>query len=183
MTDNDQHILKSIGFLAMNYPNIDLNDGNLQAYLTILRDLPGGDVQRAVEYLAGQPRPFFPSAGEIRSAVFDLQEQAQDVPTAYEAWQQVKAYYQGRSVDWHPLTASAFDTLGGHAAFGQSNISDEPSWRARFISAYDVLLKREQDNVRMLPQVKDHVARLRAENVDREIKRLFSGMSDPDVLE
>jgi hypothetical protein len=171
-TENDKQIAKTLGYLAMLYPSFKLEKPIIDAYLTILRDLPANQVQQAAEHLGTQARAFFPSAGEIRQAVFELHEAAEEIPSSYEAWGQVKGTVPG----YHPLTKKALDSLGGQRAWGQSNIDDEMSWRARFISAYEVLLRRERDQQRMLPGVRDYVEQLKAGKVNDEITKLLTGM-------
>ncbi len=171
-SDNEQAIIKTLGYLAMLFPNFELSEPVVAAYLTILGDLPAEMVQRAAQQLGTEKRAFFPAAGEIRQAAFDLEETAEDIPSAYEAWGQVKGTIPG----CHPLTSQAMKALGGWNAWGQSDISDEMSWRARFIGAYETLLKRERDQQRMLPGVRDYVAKLKEGKVQDEITKLLSGM-------
>ena len=171
-SDNDKHIAKTLGYLAMLYPNFQLAKPTIDAYLTILSDLPAEMVQPAAQQLGTEKRAYFPSAGEIRQAAFDLQETAEEIPSAYEAWGQIKGTYPG----YHALTKRALDTLGGNEAWGNSLVTEEMSWRARFIAAYETLLKRERDQQRMLPGVRDYVAQLKEGKVNDEITKLLTGM-------
>jgi len=169
-SDNDRQISKTLGYLAMLFPAFKLEKPIIDAYLTILRDLPAESVQLAAQQLGTEKRAFFPAAGEIRQAVFDLRETAEEIPSAYEAWGQIKGTVPG----YHPLTKKALDALGGNKAWGNSLVTEEMSWRARFIAAYEVLLNRERESIRMLPDVREHVDQLKAGKVDDEIKRLLA---------
>ncbi len=182
-TDSEQHIIKVLGFLSMLYPRFELTDPTIAAYIRILKDLPPELVERAAEDL-GANSTFFPAAAEIRRAAFDLIEQSQGIPTAIEAWGQVKAVYDDvRQDKMHPLTIEAINSLGGIRAYGQANIDAEASWRARFIQSYDILSKRKRRDLDMLPGVRQFADKLAAGKVDGEIKELTAKLTtngEPD---
>lgn len=135
----------------------------------VLKDLPVESVVRACHELASCGREFYPPAGVIRQTAFDLEEVIEEVPSALEAWGQVKGSIPG----CHELTDKAMKALGGWHAWGQSKIDDEPSWRARFIQAYEIMQQRERDNRRRLPKVAGYIEQRKAEMVDQEIKKLL----------
>ena len=168
-SNKDERIIDALMVLSGEFPNVTLSEANYKAYLLVLKDLPVELVELACQQLAGANREFYPPAGVIRQAAFDLEEVADETPSALEAWGQVKGSIPG----CHELTDKAMKSLGGWRAWGQSNIDDEPSWRARFIQAYEILQKREQEEKRRLPQVAGYIKARKAELVDQEIKKLL----------
>ena len=172
-----KEVTKSLMYLAALYPRFVLTDPTIKAYHSILEDLSPELINKAVEDL-GANSTFFPAAAEIRRAAFDLIDQAQGLPSASEAWGQVKGVYADVKQDkMHPLTIEAINSLGGIHAYGQANIDAEASWRARFVQAYDVIAKRKRRNMDMLPSVRQFADKLAAGKVDGEIKELASKLT------
>ena len=143
------------------------------AYHLILGDLDATALMRVAVHL-GSTQTFFPAAGEIRRAYFNLQEIAQGIPSADEAWSEVKGLFaQGfsrynppRPDDLsHPRIYKALEGIGGWLAF--CNSSNDAADRARFIQAYETHTKREREEVRMLPQVRELVAQMTLEGPHR----------------
>lgn len=151
---------KTLVFLAALYPKFDLTEATIKAYTVILGDLPGDVLQAAAQDI-GSRSTFFPAAAEIRTAAMDLMQQAQEIPSPYEAWQQVKSQFAGRRLEMHPLAEQAINSLGGLRAFGNSQESQEASWRARFVDAYEILVRRQERDRAMLPAVAGQVERLK----------------------
>jgi len=172
MDSNEDRIIDAIAILSAEFPNITLTQANYKAYLLVLGDLPAELVELACQELATSGREFFPPAGVIRQTAFNIEEAVDEIPSALEAWGAVKGQpyegsYEGDLID------RAMKTLGGWRAWGNSNIDDEPSWRARFIQAYEILAQRERDERRRLPKVAGYIEQKKAEKVDNEIKRLL----------
>jgi hypothetical protein len=157
--DAEKRVTRALSFLAALYPNFKLTSATIKAYTKILGDLDGALLEAAAAD-AGSRSTFFPSAAELRRAAFDLVEQAQEAPSAYEAWQQVQSQFRGRCLELHPMARKAIDSLGGLRAFGQSQLEEEPSWRARFIQAYDILAARERRQREHLPEIATYVKQL-----------------------
>lgn len=99
---------------------------------------------------------WFPSVADIRTQAASIVNRADDTPDAFTAWQQIKTALRGGQAP-HPMAQKAIDTLGGLREFGQSDLSDEPSWRARFIQAYQTFQQRHVEDTMMLPAVKDYI--------------------------
>ena len=155
-------------FLAALYPRYELPASTIRAYATIFEDIPT-DLLRQAAIHVGSRNTFFPSAAELRAAVFELSEKAHGLPAAGEAWAEVcrqfslgfSRYKPPTDDDWsHPLVKSALDAIGGWRYLCDSeNFAAD---RARFLQIYDTLVHRAQDDTRMLPQVRATVEQLAA---------------------
>ena len=157
--DSRTGVAEVLAFLAALYPQFKLTRATIHAYEEVLGDIPPELLKAAARHV-GSRSAFFPAAAELRQAVFELGIINRGVPTGYEAWQQVKGQFNGRRPALHPLARRALERLGGLEAFGQSALRDEPSWRARFLEAYEQLLEQEEVARRMLPQVRAMVEML-----------------------
>lgn len=149
-------VARILGGLAVLYPRYTLTEATITAYHRILEDLPVELLDAAAAHL-GAESTFFPAAAELRKAAFALLEQAQAVPSAWDAWEEVMKSFgpcgRYRAPQWrHPLIGRAVDAIGGYVALCDS--TNTPADRARFIQAYEALLRRAQDELRMLPRVR-----------------------------
>jgi hypothetical protein len=161
-TEQDQAIIKVLAFLGALYPKFELTQPTIKAYLTILRDIPLELLEKAALDL-GSRATFFPSAAELRQAAFDLQDGANGVPSAGEAWGQVCAVWRGRNKEELPaIIHRAVEAMGGWRQLGLSE--NQMADRAHFLKVYEVLLERQRSDMRMLPQVQNYVAQLAAGN-------------------
>ena len=108
--------------------------------------------------------PWWPKVSELRASAFDLVTNELGLPTAYEAWGNVKKNLS-RAPDrrkWlHPLVKEVIDSCGGMQAFGFSPTEQEMAWRSRFVQAYEIMIKRNRAKQEMLPEVKALADRLR----------------------
>lgn len=108
---------------------------------------------------------WWPKPSELRERAHALQRRVSGELSALEAWGIVKASYRaGGMLAWEAapeVVRRALDCLGGRQAFGQSELDDEPSWRARYVEAYNTLLKREREDREQHPLVRAVADRLR----------------------
>lgn len=138
----------------------------VQAYTAILGDLDADRLAQTAYHLASI-NTFFPSAAELRAAYFSMEERATGVPTADEAWNEVKRlFHRGYSryrappseVFSHPLVQKAMEGIGGWLAL--CNSENDAADRARFLQAYDIHMRREREMSRMLPAVRETIEQL-----------------------
>ena len=137
-----------------------------RVYHLILGDLDADLLLKAALGLVGTAT-FYPSAGELRRAYFDLVDSAAGIPDAYQAWAEVKALFRrgfsrmrpptAESVS-HPRVLDALEGIGGWRALcvSENDMAD----RARYVQAYEAYTKREQYTERMLPGVMETAKRL-----------------------
>lgn len=150
-----------------------------KAYHLILGDLDVGDLKRAAAHIVTNAT-FFPSAGELRRAYFDLRDTAQGVPSAQDAWKEITSalhrgfsrYNPPRATDFsHSRVFKALEGIGGWLVFCDSeNIMSD---RARFIESYNAYTSRDQEIERMLPAVREMIQELADKMGDT--KRLGAG--------
>ena len=153
----------------------------VQAYHMILGDLDMDRLTGAATHVMAQGT-FFPSAGELRQAYFNLEERAAGVPTADEAWAEVKRlFHRGYSryrpptseTVSHPRVWKALEGIGGWRTF--CNSDNDAADRARFLQAYETHTNRDRELSRMLPGVRQVIEEL----AGRYRQALGSGNGEP----
>jgi len=162
-------IAKMISVIAAATPSFKLGRGveaktrlkeMIHAYHLLLGDLDTGRLTDAAMHVISQG-VFFPSAGELRQAYFNLEERASGIPTADEAWAEVKSlFHRGYSryrpptheTFSHPRVEKALQGIGGWRVLCSSD--NDAADRARFLQAYEVHTKRDRELSRMLPGVR-----------------------------
>jgi len=165
-------VAKVVGTLLEMFPAFKLKLDKearkemFKAYHLVLEDLDATELMRVAVHL-GSTQTFFPAAGEIRRAYFNLRERAEGVPSGDEAWAEVKGmFWQGfsranaPSIDdfSHPRIHKALAGIGGWHAF--CNSTNDMSDRARFLEAYQTHTQRDREEIRMLPQVRRLVSKM-----------------------
>lgn len=155
-----QEIEIIIAKLSAAFPNWKVNAYTVQIYLEDLSDIDIETLEVAVKMCRTEPgRAFAPSTGEIRGAVGQLRGLASNTPSSYQAWQEFKGFVtrSNYAPEWsHPLVEKCAHLIGMRE-YGQSNVDDEPSWRARFIQCYEQLQERATKDDMMLPAVRGYL--------------------------
>lgn len=128
----------------------------MRIYAITLQDIDDKLLMAAtVNHLASEK--WFPAVADIRTSALSLVNRADNTPSAYEAWLQVKKAVRYRDCGLDPLAQRAIDYLGGLQDFGMSELADESSWRMRFIQAYEQLQKRQAEDAMMLPAIAGYI--------------------------
>jgi hypothetical protein len=150
-------ILQVLVVITAAFPNFHPKDETPEVYLQLLADIPADELKIAVVQCCTESgRAFAPSIGEIRGAVAELRRVTAGVPTKYEAWQEVTASFEHPERPWsHPLVKEAVDQIGW---WDMGHSENQAAERARFLDAYDRLLKREERRQTMLPAVREYIA-------------------------
>lgn len=150
--------------LTSAYPTFQTPAATIEVYYRALADLPAEIVEAAILDAVSKSK-FFPTIAEIRDAAARLALGTMTQPPALEAWGRVKDAVAlfGRD-GW----ARAEEYLGQPAAmaiyalswrgFCDSETDEEMSWRARFVELYEQYQRRELDQARMLPAVREMAA-------------------------
>ena len=165
-----KEVAKILTAFKVHWPNMaEPNDDTFTAFHDVLQDIDFETLNIAAKKVISEPRPFAPSAGEWRAVAFALMRP--EVPPALEAWGLLKKAVRdfdssgAAGLEWldykNSLAGKATRALGWYD-FWMSDVADEMSWRARFIECYNEYAKRETENSRDLPAVKD----FRAEKIN-----------------
>lgn len=169
-------IAKIIAVLADAYPSFrpGRTGGEVEAklksmarsYYWALSDLDAGRLMQAAHSLV-RTNTFFPSAAELARAYFDMADLAKGMPSAPEAWAEVKALFRrgfsryneptAESVS-HPRVWAALQGIGGWMALCDSE--NDAADRARYLQAYQTYTERDQELERMHPTTRKMIADL-----------------------
>lgn len=151
----------------------------------VLGDLEADVLGLAVKQLASSGREFFPPAGVVRQAAFDLMASATDRMTAGEAWKEVMdavryrmpAFVRGEASWSNPLVEQAFQAVGGWAYFRYSLEDAQMADRARFMDTFSQLQRRERLARRELPAIAEYRQLINetARQLDAERSQLPAG--------
>ena len=158
----DKHEIEiMIAKLSAAFPNWKVSPYTIQVYLEDLSDIDSETLDAAVKMCRTEPgRAFAPSTGEIRGAVGKLRGMSNNVPSSYEAWQEVGRQINinggeyGNPVWSHPLVEKAVRAIG----WRQLRMSeDQTADRARFIQCYEQLQDRAERENLLLPEVRGYI--------------------------
>lgn len=151
------HVVK---VMSIAFPNWKPTADTSEVYFKLLQDIDGEELKVAVLHcLSESGRAFAPSIGEIRGAVSELRRMSYNVPSSYEAWQEVlmqfaEAGYYNTPKFSHPLIAEAVRRMGWRQlCLSEDQIAD----RARFIQCYEQLTNRATKEDILLPEVRGYI--------------------------
>jgi hypothetical protein len=172
-----EEITEILIVLSASYPRFKLEKETVRAYVMFLEDLETKELKTAAKECATK-RDFFPSVHELRKTVIDIRRKASQVPTAFEAWNEVintgpekrltaqlveegyeeKGYkiVEENYIFRHPLVEKVARMLGWPSKF-PTNENSLMSDRAQFLKAYDQELQKMMDYELMLPEVREYI--------------------------
>jgi len=157
---NPNDILQIINVMLAAFPNFKPSELTPEVYMQTLGDIPTEELKAAVLHsMSESGRAFAPSIGEIRGAVSELRSYAANVPSSFQAWQEVLKQFSVagsyRVPEFsHPLIDRAVRALGWRElCMSENQIAD----RARFIQCYEQLLSRAQKDDMLLPDVRGYI--------------------------
>lgn len=168
-------LAKILATLAAAYPKYSVTPETTEVYHRLLGDLDGKLLEAAAAQCATQST-FFPSVAELRQAAAELHRKEQGIPTAYEAWAEVRRAGRGwireiveedgqmviikRQYVWsHPLVERVAVQLGWPDEFPGDNPGVD---RAHFFKAYESELNSYLSERTTLPAVKAFIDAQRA---------------------
>lgn len=134
-------------------------DAVIELYHKFLADIPVEILAVAIKHHIAT-KPWFPKINEIRDAATQLQ--IGDVPTAVEAWQEVQSEirrvgHRGAPEFSNKITERVVKGIGWTTlCMSETQMVD----RAHFIKAYDQRKQIAQDDVNMLPEVRELTKKL-----------------------
>lgn len=158
-------VLDLLEFLQGCYPKAEFSDGNVRAYMLMLRDLDFQAAKLAVTKLAATSK-WLPTIAEIREAA--LASSGDDVPSVDDAYEQAREYvrhgynpnpvtpgYEAvgapvsrREKSLHPLVRRAMEIVG----VDTMALTDEPMIAAaQFRQVYQRLAAAERERKQLPP--------------------------------
>ena len=158
---NQIEIAQIVAVIAAAYPNFKVSPQTIDVYYQTLQDISADELQAAVmQSISEAGRQFAPSVGEIRGAVLDIRKRVVNVPSSFQAWQEVQKQIRdnggdfGRPVWSNPIVEATVNALGWR---NLRMSEDQTADRARFLQAYDQLCDRASKEEIALPQVRGYI--------------------------
>jgi len=150
-----------VSVMSAAYPTWNPTELTNEVYFQSLHDLDPEELKMATMHCINEPgRKFAPSVGEIRGTVAELRAMTVNLPSAYEAWQEVITQLRdnggdfGKPVWSHPLVERAMKSIGWRELRLSENQTAD---RSRFIQCYEQLVDRVSREDIMLPEVRGYV--------------------------
>lgn len=156
----ETEVAQIVALISAAYPNFNPTEHTVEVYYQTLKDLPGEELKvAALTAIAEAGRKFAPSVGELRGAVGEIRKAVNNLPSSYEAWEQVhkqmvRVGSYGKPTFSHPLIMRVVETLGWRNLCASENAVAD---RARFVQAYEQLLMRAERDEIMLPEVRGYI--------------------------
>jgi hypothetical protein len=174
-------IAQIIGILSAAFPNFKPTELTAEVYLQTLADISSDELKAAVLHCITQSgRAFAPSIGEIRGAVAELRSFSANVPSSFQAWQEVQKQILINGGDYgkpewsSPLVEEAVKRMGWRSL---RMSEDQTADRARFLQCYEQIVERATKQEMILPQVAGYIETKRTESLaSGEMKQLAEGL-------
>lgn len=160
MSTRDE-VIKIMGVMVHAYPSFELKQETIKIYTQMLSDIPAEILEASARQIMAEMK-FFPSVAEWRDMAHKLTRDTSE-PNAFEAWQEViqkiRDVGQYRKPEFsHPLIQKSVDCLGWmHLCMSESIEYD----RSQFYKIYDAFSKRNDEDKKLLPAVKEISERFR----------------------
>lgn len=151
-------IAQIIALISASFPIFSPTKDTIRAYFECLHDLPAKELKEATLHcISENGRKFPPTIGELRAAVLELRKASVNLPSPYEAWQEVLRQMNinggenGKPVWSHPLVERAVNILGWrNLRMSENQVAD----RAHFTETYEQLVARISMEEMLLPEVR-----------------------------
>jgi len=131
-------VARAVALLAASYPTWKPTEDTIEAWLLTMGDLDPGQILKAAAHHIRTSK-FPPTVAEIRCHA----QNREDVPTAYEAWENMRRKWLSRSAEpWcHDAARRATEQMGGFEEMSATWMLDDlVANRARWIAAYETNL-------------------------------------------
>lgn len=176
-------IAQIVSIISVAFPNWAVTEQTNEVYWQILGDIPTDELKAATLHCISESgRKFAPSVGELRGAVAELRGISRNVPSSFEAWQEVGRQISinggdfGKPVWSHPLVQKTVEAIGWR---NLRMSEDQTADRARFIQCYEQFQERAGKEDILLPEVRGFIEAKggRLEAPADQIKRLTERMA------
>jgi hypothetical protein len=135
----------------------DTSEQRVETWNYMLDGIDGEILLNAAMHLAAEPRQWPPSIGELRTLAISMAHGELAPPSASEAWERVLRKVQRRDVELTELDKSALARVGSIWDLRHSTMLQAD--RARFLEAYDAIVKKRDEKRNALPSVAKLVAK------------------------
>lgn len=155
-------ITSVLAVLAAAFPANKISAETIRVYQLTLQDIPVEVLQASALHLVTTNK-FFPTVSEIRDAAHSIMLGVNRIPTAFEAWEEVKQqialcgdFYRYQIVMRrpeysHPLVEKAVAIMGYRQLCESENTMVD---RAHFFKVYEGIFQKAMADLKMLPSVK-----------------------------
>ena len=154
-------IAQIISVISAAYPNFVVTEKTVEVYWQILSDIPADELKVATLHCISESgRKFAPSVGELRGAVGELRSMSTNMPSSFQAWQEVQKQISDNGGDFGKPVWSCPLVERTVQAIGWRNLrmsEDATADRARFIQCYEQFQERAQKEDLLVPEVKGFI--------------------------
>jgi len=191
----EKTIINLLAEVSVLYPlMVSITPEMTAIWASYLIDIPDDLLKNALRhYVATAKDNYPPTVPALRKASSDLKRSAANVPTSFEAWENLLTMGDGSPVSRvveengkfyiehherlfsHHIVQTVARQLGWPDSFPGDNPEAD---RAHFFKAYDSEIAKMMEQDRELPAVRDFVERQRIE-VSDEIRKLTDKLSHP----
>lgn len=158
---NLEDIAEILAVISIAYPNFIVTEKTNEVYWQILSDIPTDELKAAcLHCISESGRKFAPSVGEIRGAVGELRSMSANMPSSFQAWQEVQKQISDNGGDFGKPIWSCLLVEKTVQAIGWRNLrlsEDQTADRARFIQCYEQFQERAQKEDLLIPEVRGYI--------------------------
>ena len=179
----EKDIAGIVAQLSAAYPNWNVTEYTLEIYYQDLKDIPSDELMIAAQHCRSEAgRKFAPSVGELRGAVMELRSYKSNLPSSYQAWEEVQRQIVDNGGDYGKPVWSNSVVARAVKMIGWRNLrmsEDATADRARFIQCYEQLIERVTRDEMLIPEVRGYLevngARILAPM--EQVRQLAKGMT------
>ena len=182
---------KIMAVLASAYPRFAMTEQTANVYYELLNDLDT-DLLKTAAIQCANSGEWFPSVHELRAAVADIVRQQNQIPSQYEAWEEVcrhprdnilselredagQFFIEHIEVSWsHPIVEQVARQMGWPRFPG--DVDDIGIDRAHFFKAYAYAIDKAVRDFAMLPEVRNYIDAGKAAQLTATIGNLANKM-------
>lgn len=180
---NVDDISKIVGIISAAYPNFSPTEHTVEVYFQVLKDIPSEELLPAtMQCISESGRKFAPSVGELRGTVSNIRKECANIPSSYEAWQEVGKQILDNGGDYNTPVWSHSLVEKTVRALGWRNLrmsEDQTADRARFIQAYEQFAQRAENENMLLPEVRGYIETRQSNHIKLLSERLKNGLNSP----
>lgn len=149
-------VFKMLSRTYVDYSSKNLSGAGLtetiKVYHRILEDIPDALLQAAcIDHMASSQ--WWPKPSELRERAKRIELSNIKTLTSIEAWAKAKKAALDHSFSTGDDVIDRVMTALGWKEFGQSQVTEEMSWRARFIASYEQALEQEFERKKEHPMI------------------------------